>query len=110
MTHRRPGLILLSALLLAAGLAATTSALAQSQNLTEAKCTDALRLEANDQSMLIVWLSGYFSGTLQTPMIDPAAIRNARQALADLCVKSPETKLLGPEARTAILGQPAVRP
>jgi hypothetical protein len=110
MIHRRTGSFSLPALLLAAVVLGGQPALAQSQNLAEAKCSDAMRLEGDDQRMLIVWLSGYFAGTLQAPQIDPAAIRNARQALGEICARAPETKLLGPEARAAVLGQPPVRP
>ena len=100
-TDRRAALKLLAAapLGLTAGMGMAGHALAQTTDLARVTCANFLTLPASDQAQLTLWLAGYYAGSAQRPVIDPALTSAAPAALAELCTKSPQVPLIGAETR-----------
>lgn len=74
-------------------------ALTQTTDLARVTCANFLTLPASDQAQLTLWLAGYYAGSAQRPVIDPALTSAAPAALAELCTKSPQVPLIGAETR-----------
>ena len=86
-------------LALAALVASGGPAMAQTTDLARATCANFLTLPASDQAQLALWLAGYYAGSAQRPVIDPALTSAAPAALAELCTKTPQIPLIGAETR-----------
>lgn len=97
---------MIMSLSVAALLGCASDAFAQSRELNGATCADFMRLPGEDQRVMAIWLSGFYSGSAQSQSLDGQALRNAHGALAKLCAEKTETPLLGEASRGAILGSP----
>jgi hypothetical protein len=93
-----------AAILGSACLGSISGASAQSRELNGATCADFMRLPGEDQRVMAIWLSGFYSGSAQSQSIDGQALRNAHGALAKLCTEKTDTPLLGEASRGAVLG------
>lgn len=72
---------------------------AQTTDLARVTCANFLTLSASDQAQLTLWLAGYYAGSAQRPVIEPARAAAAPAALAELCTKTPQILLISAETR-----------
>lgn len=90
----------LGTMLLCTGLGFAGTAVAQTTtDMSNVACANYLTLSPTDQSQLALWMAGYFAGSAQRPVIDRSRTAVAPAALTELCTKSPQIMLIGPETR-----------
>jgi HdeA/HdeB family len=89
-------------------LAGTSAAWAQTADLTRATCAQLMDLPRNDRGQIIVWLHGYYAGAAQRAMLDRTKLEEAFASIQQLCERNRAMPLIGSEARTLFLGEPAV--
>jgi HdeA/HdeB family len=90
----------------AAFLVASSPVMAQTTDLARVTCANFLTLSASDQAQLALWLAGYYAGSAQRPVIEPARTAAAPAALAELCTKTPQIPLISAETRSLFVLPP----
>jgi hypothetical protein len=93
--------------LVIAVVAAAAIGLAHGENtadLSRASCADLGTLSRSDRLQLMAFLYAFYAGAAQRPVVDPARMESAAQAMGDLCDKEPSTPLIGDRARAIFLG------
>lgn len=68
-------------------------------DLMRASCADFASMNSNDQGQIALWLAGYYAGAAQRALLDIEKIAAAPAELLAICMKAPQTPLVGAETR-----------
>ncbi len=84
----------LSAILVAAALAAATPAHAQKVDLSTITCKQFLESSKETISLILMWMAGYFADQDDPPIVDFDKMKEDAQALGAYCAKNPTVGLI----------------
>jgi len=88
----------ISAILVAASLVvslgAAAPASAQKLDLTKVTCKQFLDSGERTMSMILMWLTGFFTDEDETPVVDFDKLKTDAGKLTDYCRKNPTTNLM----------------
>jgi acid stress chaperone HdeB len=85
---------ILSAILVAAALAAATPAHAQKLDLSTISCKQFLDSSQETISLILMWMAGYFADQDDPPIVDFDKMKADAQTLAEYCAKNPTVGLI----------------
>ena len=84
----------LMAMLMAAALAAVSSASAQTVDVSTITCKDFSAHKKDDMLAIMMWLTGYYTKDDDPTVIDFAKVKTKADKVADYCAKNPAVGLV----------------
>ena len=84
----------LTAALIAVALAATSSASAQTVDVSTITCKDFSTHKKDDMLAIVMWLTGYYTKDDDPTVIDFAKVKAKTDKVADYCAKNPAVGLV----------------
>jgi len=84
----------LMAMLMAAALAAVSSASAQTVDVSTITCKDFSAHKKDDMLAIMMWLTGYYTKDDDPTVIDFAKVKAKTDKIADYCAKNPAVGLV----------------
>jgi hypothetical protein len=85
---------MITAALIAAGLAAAPSASAQTVDVSTITCKDFGAQKKEDMLAIMMWLTGYYTKDDDPTVIDFAKVKAKTDKIADYCAKNPAVGLV----------------
>jgi acid stress chaperone HdeB len=85
---------ILTAVLMATALAVSSSASAQTVDVSTITCKDFSAHKKDDMLAILMWLTGYYTKDDDPTVIDFAKVRAKTDKIADYCAKNPAVGLV----------------
>ena len=84
----------ISAIVIAMSLTVAAPASAQRLDLSKVTCKEFLDSGERTMSMILMWLTGFFTDEDETPVVDFDKLKSDAGKIGDFCRKNPTTSLM----------------